>query len=257
MASEITVAGLYRYPVKGLSAEPLASVHVDQGETLPFDRVYAIENGPGRFDPENPKHLPKVAFLMLMRNERLATLQTEFDTETHVLTIKRGGKTVTQGNLSSKTGRAIIEQFMATYMRDGLRGAPRVVSAPGHAFTDVAAKAVHIVNLASLAELERVMGRPLDPLRFRPNIVLTGAPAWVEFGWVGKELRVGSSGVRLDVFTRTDRCAATDVDPATGVRDTDIPAVLQRQWGHMDFGIYARVSERGTMAVGDGVSLPA
>ena len=62
------VASLYRYPVKGFSPEALQSVKLRPGETLPFDRAYAIENGPGRFDANAPRHLPKITFLMLMRD---------------------------------------------------------------------------------------------------------------------------------------------------------------------------------------------
>ena len=69
-----TVDSIYRYPVKGLTPEKMDSVTLAPGETLPFDRAFAIENGPGRFDPANPRHLPKITFLMLMRDERLATL---------------------------------------------------------------------------------------------------------------------------------------------------------------------------------------
>ena len=73
------LAALCRYPVKGLSPERLDSVTIEAGQTIPFDRAYAIENGPGRFDPDQPKHLPKIHFLMLMRDERLATLTAKFD----------------------------------------------------------------------------------------------------------------------------------------------------------------------------------
>ena len=66
------VISLYRYPVKGLSPQALPVLRLKTGETVPFDRAYAIENGPGRFDPDNPRYLPKINFLMLMRNERLA-----------------------------------------------------------------------------------------------------------------------------------------------------------------------------------------
>ena len=45
------VSALYRYPVKGLSPEPLARASLIAGDALPFDRAYAIENGSGRFDP--------------------------------------------------------------------------------------------------------------------------------------------------------------------------------------------------------------
>lgn len=247
------VQALYRYPVKGLSPEPMQRVQLAPGETMPCDRAWAIENGPGRFDPEAPRHLPKINFLMLMRDERLATLQTQFDEANETLIIKRAGKQVAKGQLSSKLGRQMIEQFLAAYMKDSLRGAPRIVSAPGHSFSDVAAKCLHIVNLGSLHELSIAVGRPLDPLRFRPNIVIEGLAPWSELSLVGKELEIG--GVRLSVIKRTERCAATNVDPATGARDTAIPAVLLRTRAHSDFGIYAEVISGGELALGDAVSV--
>lgn len=243
-----TVKGIYRYPVKGLSADPLQSVTVSPGETLPFDRAWAIENGKSRFDPENPAHLPKVAFLMLMRDERLATLEARFEEQSRRLVLLRAGRQVAGGDLTTRAGRQIVEQFLAAYMRDSLRGPPRILSAEGHSFTDVAAKRVHIVNLASVRELERVIGRAVDPLRFRPNLIVDGPPPWSEASWVGREIAAGP--VRLRVSKRTDRCAATNVDPKTGVRDLDIPAVLQREWGHTDFGVYAEILTAGDLTVG-------
>jgi uncharacterized protein YcbX len=247
------VRGLYRYPVKGLSAEAMQQMALTAGEAAPFDRVYAIENGPGRFDPANPHHLPKINFLMLMRDERLATLKTRFDETTHTLTILRNGKQVARGQLSTPLGRKMIEQFLAAYMQTELRGAPRIVFADGHSFSDMAAKCLHIISLDTLRELERAAGTPLNPLRFRPNVVMEGLGAWQEFDWIGKTLSVG--GARLRVLERTQRCAATDVDPETGKRDTAIPAVLQRTWGHADFGVYAQIAGDGTIAVGDPLSL--
>ena len=72
------IANLYRYPVKGLSPEPLPSVSVQPGQTFPADRRYAIENGPSGFDPAAPAWLAKSHYLMLMRNERLAELRTHY-----------------------------------------------------------------------------------------------------------------------------------------------------------------------------------
>src|SRR3984893_4667980 len=95
------IAGLYRYPVKGLSPEPLPSVALGVGQTLPADRRYAIENGPSGFDQAAPAWLPKSQFLMLMRNERLAGLQTHFEDDSHVLTIREHGKIAAQGNLET------------------------------------------------------------------------------------------------------------------------------------------------------------
>ena len=242
------IASIYRYPIKGLTPEPLQSVELSPGQTLPFDRAYAIENGPGRFDPQAPRHLPKITFLMLMRDERLATLKTKFEDETGTLTIFRDGKQVARGQLTTPLGRQLLEQFIAAYMRAELRGAPKIVHAAGHSFSDVAAKCVHIVNLASVREVERISGRPVDPLRFRANLYLEGIEPWSEFGWLDKSLRIGEA--RLAVFARTTRCEATNVDPGSGARDMAIPALLTRTWGHSDFGVYANVVDSGEIIAG-------
>lgn len=247
------VVRLYRYPVKGLSPEALEEVTLRPGEVVPFDRAYAIENGPGRFDSAEPRHLPKTNFLMLMRDERLASLETRFDPETESLVIFRQGRQVAAGNLGTLIGRQMIEQFLAAYMADALRGPPKIVSASGHSFSDMAAKCLHIVNLESVRELERVVGAPVNPLRFRANIYLEGVEPWQELSWRDHELAIGSARVR--VFHRTRRCDATNVDPESGTRDLAIPATLLRTWGHSDFGVYAKVITAGRMTAGDAVTL--
>ena len=128
-----------------------------------------------------------------------------------------------------------------------------MVRAPGHSFSDVAAKCLHIVNLASLRELERAVGRPVDPLRFRANVYIDGVPAWEEFRWLDKDIEAGL--VRLSVFKRTVRCDATNVDPATAGRDMAIPQILLRTFGHSDFGVYAKVEHGGTLKAGDKIKV--
>ena len=247
--ANIRVVSLYRYPVKGLSPQKLDRAVLEAGKTLAWDRVYAIENGPGRFNPENPKHLPKINFLMLMRNERLAALETHFDEATHVLSIYRDGKKITQGAISTKLGRQMIEQFMASYMQGELKGSPRIVSSPGHSFSDVAEKCLHLVNLASVAELEKATGQPLNPLRFRANLYFEGAAPWAEKKWTDRIVRIGDA--KLKVFSETVRCEATNVNPETAQRDGSIPPTLMRVFSDIHFGVYAEVIENGTVSPGD------
>ncbi len=245
----ICVRRLYRYPVKGLSPEPLENVRLAPGETIPFDRAYAIENGPGRFDPTAPKHLPKINFLMLMRNEKLAALHTEFDAQSQVLTIYRDRKQVARGDLSTRLGRQMIEQFFAGYMTGELKGAPRIVTAAGHSFSDVPEKCLHLVNLETVRALGVEIGAELDPLRFRANIYFDGLEPWAEAQWLDRQLRVGDA--MLEVFALTPRCAATDVNPQTAGRDTSIPPDMTRMYGHNDLGLYAKVVQGGEVRVGD------
>ena len=123
-----SIRAIYRYPVKGLSPDPLARVVLPKGETLPADRLYAIENGPTGFDPAQPAYFPKQRFLMLMRNERLAALRTEYDEATHTLTIHAEGREAARGDLRTDEGRAAIEAFMAPLLRRRIaRAAARAV----------------------------------------------------------------------------------------------------------------------------------
>ena len=276
------IHSIYRYPIKGLTPEPLARVALAPGQTVPGDRLYAIENGPSGFDPAAPAYLSKTHFLMLMKNERLASLHTSFDQKTHTLTITspspqwgeggvrgadlsvgtpspqpsprrgEGARTseLARADLRTKEGRLAIEAFFRRYMPKELRGPPKVLHAEGHSFSDVARKVVSIINLASVAAIEAMVGAPVNPLRFRGNLYVEGWPAWSELDLVGKDLRIGR-GAKLKTVKRIVRCAATNVDPDTGLRDLELPQALMRNLQHADCGIYAEVVEGGEIAQGD------
>jgi uncharacterized protein YcbX len=117
----------------------------------------------------------------------------------------------------------------------------------------VAQKVVSIINLASLAELENLAGEPVHPLRFRGNIYVEGWPAWHEFDLLGRKLRIGAANVKI--IKRIVRCAATEVDPDTGMRDLGVPRLLMQNFGHADCGVYAEVLTAGDVTVGDRVEL--
>ena len=111
----------------------------------------------------------------------------------------------------------------------------------------MAKKVVSIINLASVAEVENAAGAPVNPLRFRGNLYVAGWPAWHEFDLLDRELAIGA--VRLKVVKRIQRCAATEVDPDTGIRDVAVPRTLMDNFGHADCGIYAEVIAGGDIAV--------
>jgi uncharacterized protein YcbX len=251
-AEHAKVHAIYRYPVKGLSPEPLAHTSLAVGATVPADRLYAIENGPSGFDTAAPKYLPKLHYLMLMRNERLARLRTRYDDASRTLVVDSEGREAARGDLGTPEGRGLIEKFFAAFCADELRGPPKLLHAPGHSFSDVAKKVVSIINLASVAAVETAVGAPVDPLRFRGNVYVTGWPAWREFDLLGETITMGKTA-RLKIVKRIVRCAATNVDPATGIRDLAIPETLTRNFGHADCGVYGEVVTAGEVAAGDAV----
>jgi uncharacterized protein YcbX len=248
-----TIRAIYRYPVKGLSPQALDRTRLTAGQTIPADRLYAIENGPTGFDPASPAYFPKQRFLMLMRNERLAALRTEFVEATHTLTVHWQGAEAARGDLRTPQGCKAIEDFFARYCSDELRGPPKVLHGEGHSFSDVAKKVVSIINLASVAAVENAVGLPVNPLRFRGNIYLSGWPAWREFDFLGQTVAIGKTA-RAKIIKRIQRCAATDVDPDTGIRDLTIPRTLLDNFDHTDCGVYAEVTAAGDIAPGDPIT---
>ncbi|WP_426957186.1 MOSC domain-containing protein [Muricoccus radiodurans] len=252
------VERLYRYPVKGLTAEALEEVMLTPGETIPHDRRFALAQGDAPFDEAAPRFLPKQNFACMMKNAKVVLVRAAFDPRTETLSLAAEGHAPLAAPTGTPEGRAALGEWLIRFLgdearygthSDGTPRPPRFTEVPGHAFTDQVRKGVSLLNLASLAALETAIGRRLDPLRFRANIYLSGLPAWAENDWVGQELLLG--GARLSVFKRTVRCPATQVNLETGERDADVPRLLREHFGHTDLGVHATVLEGGRVAVGD------
>jgi uncharacterized protein len=245
-----TVSSLWRYPVKGFSPERLDRAALIEGAHFPSDRLFAVENGPSGFDPAAAEHLPKIKYLMLMRNARLARLTTRYDDATGVLTIAQGGAKVASGDLATPEGRASVESFLSRFCADELRGPPKLLTGPpGYRFMDSRSGFLSIIDLASVDAIAMAAGRKtLDPLRFRANVYVEGLGAWGEFDLVGRRMRLGSATV--EIVKRIDQCAATAVDPSLGVRDIDVVGLLERVFDHNDCGVYARVVADGEVGIG-------
>ena len=251
------IAQLYRYPVKGLSAERLERVALAVGECLPHDRRFAIALGSTAFDPAHPQWLAKTHFIMLMRDEALARLGTSFDPRSSLLTVSKDGREVLAASLGEAEGCRRIARFFEDFLPEAARPL-HVVEAEGHAFADARPKSnastdkyVSLINLASIRDLEGRLGRPVEPIRFRANVYFDGLPAWGEQEWRDREAELTVGGARLRIIAPITRCAATEVNPATAERDIPMVAELMRHYGHNIMGIYAEVVGAGEIAIGD------
>lgn len=256
------VRGIYRYPIKGLSPQRLLGVVLEEGKPFPFDRVFALARPGVPIDVSDPRWAKKGLFLMLMLDEALASVQTNVDVETTRLTVwgqpaadegAARGEPLLTADLGSDEGRRAVEEFFFRQVPE-LPAAPTLVrSREGH-FMDKPDSVVSCINLATVRSLEERWGVALDPLRFRANFYIDGAKPWEEFEWVGSDIMLGDVLFRVD--RRNGRCGATNVNPATGARDLDIPGSLRASFGHKDLGIYLVVRNGGKVVVGDQVTVP-
>lgn len=108
-----------------------------------------------------------------------------------------------------------------------------------------------------IAEGPRADEGPLPMTRFRPNVVVRGAPAWAEDGW--RRLRIGD--VTFRAVKGCDRCVMTMIDPETLTRTKEPIATLARyrRWdGETWFGmnlIPDGPAPGATLRVGDPVEI--
>ena len=121
-----TVTAIYRYPVKGLSAEKMDRVALMPGECLPHDRRFAIALGSTLFDPQHPEWLSKTHFIMLMRDEKLAQLQTRFNAESGVLVISETGRVLLSARMTEPEGCRLVADFFANFLGTAMNGPLRV-----------------------------------------------------------------------------------------------------------------------------------
>ncbi|HKY94372.1 MAG TPA: MOSC domain-containing protein [Kiloniellales bacterium] len=244
-----------RFPVKGLAGERLQAVTLEAGRALPHDRRYALALGGGAGgDLDGGAWADYRLFHTLKQEEKLAQLGLSYDEAAETLTLLRGGKPVARGKATDPVGRSLLNQFFAAFLAGSPRGAPRLVAGrrdaeSAVAFTDAEVPYLSLLNLATVADLERVARQPVDPRRFRANLWIEGPPAWAEMAWAGRRMTLGEAV--LEGAEPIERCAATTVNPDTAQRDLNVPRLLQAGFGHIFCGFYLRVVEGGRIAEGD------
>jgi len=243
------VESIWRYPVKGFTPEPLDAVTLSPGEALPFDRLYAVENGPSGFDPSAPRHIPKQRFTVLARIPRVALIRTALDDASGRLRAEAPSRDPFEGELDDPAGALAFAAWLAAFLGEDVSGPLKVLRAPAaHRFMDDEEGQVSLINLASLGALEAAIGRRVDPLRLRGNIYIDGWTPWAEDALVGREFDLGS--IRFRGIKTITRCVATHVDPTTGERDMDLVRGLFDAFGHAHCGVYAHVVRGGRLGRG-------
>lgn len=113
-----------------------------------------------------------------------------------------------------------------------------------------------LASASSLVDLNTRIARPVPMDRFRPNIVVSGCPAWVEDTW--KHIRIGN--VPLRVAKPCSRCVITTTDQRTAERGAEplrALATFRTQNNEVFFAQNCVHDAHGTVAVGDPVTVEA
>jgi len=228
----VRVAALYRFPVKGFTAEKCEALSVLEGGRIAGDRVLGIRfgNSSAADDAWSTKH----GFVALVNTPGLARLHLEFNHETRCLRVSlQGAQLVDEGldDAGRKRIAAVIEEYVLKLDENPLasrrdRLPLRVVGDGATSrYQDNPAGQVTLHGRQSLAAIAAAIGEPeLSENRFRSNIAVDGLEAWEEQSWIGRSVRVGE--VEFEVVSAKTRCLATHANPLTGERDLPVMKTL-------------------------------
>jgi hypothetical protein len=237
-----SIQALYRHPVKSLGGEQLELAHIES-YGMYGDRSHAFINSTKTgWD----------RFITARNYPRMLSYKASFQGEgtpdafPQVTIMDETGHTFTWNE-------EFLQHFRQTFQQDAHMEQHLPTSSDVLA---VDASSLLIVTDASIRAMERLWGKPLDPRRFRPNLVvaLENDTPFVEADWIGKHIRIGegADAVTLQIDEPCERCSLITLDPDTYERD---PSLLKKlhQERKAFFGVYASVQHTGIIQQQDPV----
>lgn len=243
------VEHIFRHPIKAHGREALASVLLSAGECLPWDRRWAVAQTAAEIAPGWNRC---VLFSRGAKSPQLMAITCALDEGTGRVELAHPQAGRLSFRPDDPADLPAFLAFAAPLVAEG-RLPPVGIARHDGGMTDNPVPSVSVLSLASLRDLSRRMGMDLSIHRWRANFWIEGAEPWAELDWVGRRLTLG--GAELEVIERIGRCKATGVNPETGVPEGDTLAALEDNFGHTDFGVFARVVTGGRVSVRDRWSL--
>jgi len=248
------VANIWRHPIKAHGVEALTSTCLKVGETLPYDRHWAVTDANARLGKNAETWAPCINFSRGAKSPALmaitATLETRVDGESRIrLTLRHPDRPDLNFNPDLPDDTARFLQWVAPLVNPDRPFATGIIPTTGRGMTDTNYASVSILSRSSLGALTQAAGQPLSQVRWRGNIWLEGLKPWAETEMIGKTIKIGKTILR--VVEPIGRCRATSADPTTGQIDIDTLGLLRRLRGNTQFGVYAEVLTGGPLALGD------
>lgn len=224
-----SLSELYRYPVKSTACEPLDSVRLDALGLEGDRRWMVVEASNGRFLTQ--RLLPQMGRIEARWQDGFNALRLRAPGMDDLFVPvpesddNLRGVLIWRDMLQVPDAGAEAAQWLSTFLGREVRLVQMPEQRARQVDTAYAEPGEHVhfadgfplllIGQGSLDDLSAKVGRPLEMLRFRPNLVVAGAEPFAEDGW--KRIRIGD--VTFKVAKPCSRCILTTIDPHTGERD--------------------------------------
>ncbi len=243
---------IYTFPIKGFPGIELSSTGLTSGKGITGDRHYAVTRG---VSPTGD-WMPARSYYINARTDGMLKFKLDQSESGTIKITNPAGKSVTiepDNSASLEGANLVLPQFMEhAGVADDLPP-PQIIERGAKGNWDYPDTPISIINGETVRVISSAMGKEMDPLRYRGNLILDGFPAWEEFALMGKRIRIG--GAEFEVMRPIARCPTPGVDPKTGDRDIPFESLMPEQFGHSYCGMYAVVTRSGAISVLDEIEV--
>jgi uncharacterized protein YcbX len=222
------VRSLHLYPIKGCRGYAVDALAIDRFGPV-GDRRLMLVDARGRFISQR-EHPGLATITPTLEGNRLSATAPVVKPLDHELTANGAIRAVTlwgddglqvvdQGDAAAEWFSSVIGQSCRLVRYGAMTHRPidpTYSPRPEAETTFTDGYPVLAVTDASLEALNSQLSTPVPMGRFRPTVVVSGAPAWGEDTW--RAVAVGE--VILDAVKPCVRCVVTTTDQETGNRDT-------------------------------------
>lgn len=245
-----TLAQIWRHPIKAHGFEALLQSDVVEGQTLPWDRAWAVTHEASKDTSGAWTRCSN--FSRGAKAPALMAIAALLDEDTATLTLSAPDQPDLTFRPDEPASTPQFLEWVQPMMPPERAASTGLVRATGQGMTDASDPYISLGNLNTLKTLSDKVGIPLDPRRFRINFWVDGFEPWSEFDWLGRTLQIAD--LSFEAKDRITRCKSTMANPDTGLRDADTLGALET-WGHTDFGITLLAKDTGQLKVGNPVVL--
>ncbi|SLN61709.1 MOSC domain protein [Roseovarius albus] len=243
------VQAIWRHPIKGHGREALNNVTLSVGQTMPWDRRWAVAHEAAKTD--GTEWTPSADYSRGSKVGAIMAINAVADETSETVTLAHPDRPALTFAPDTESDQFL--DWVKPLMPVNRAQSASIVRVEGRGMTDTDYPSISLINLASNDDMSARMRQDISALRWRCNLHFTGFAAWEELGWIGKTIRAGE--VELKVREPIERCLATTANPDTGERDADTLGTLKAAFGHQNFGIYAEVTKSGDIHAGDTVEV--
>ena len=251
----ISISSIYFSPVKSISFQKINKCEIKKNIGIINDRLFAfsrlIDSEKAQKIEQEPSERKLINFLTLKNTPILNKYSFEYNKGN--LELFDDQKKLISINPNNPEEVSLIELEVSN-LEDQVKGPVFLLKNYQNPFFDTNSggevmNSISLINLNSIKDFEKNMGKDVEYQRFRGNFYIRGLNAWEERSWIGKTINI--NGLSFKVDDHIPRCSATNLKPKSEETTFNLPQKLKEFYDNIHLGVYLIPLEDGEVSIED------